>query len=699
MNRLLILALILPIYAIANSPTRIDFKEAKISEEAIETDQGGVLENLDFWVQGRNIHYSRAKGASFVKAEGQLRIEYQGMLFVGSRIEYDLKARQGVLYSGKTQSGSFYISGEKIYFEPSGVCRIESARLTTCERDNPSWHIKAHNLKIAPDNQMRARDLTFKVLQMPVMWLPRMRTNLDSLPKSPFTFQAAWKSEAGPRVTLKYQFYRSKEAKVTGRFDFRFSRGPAFGLESKYQEGLTSFVTRSYISRDRTILNSKNKIRYRVEGAFKQTSQEGHAAIIATYDKLSDPQMPYDYPRDTFSLPLPKPTRLFAAYRARGPIFLSMDEHLKINSFETLKQSIPELKGTLAPLSSGRFGLLFSMPLQLAYLDYRYASRWKGQLNNFSSVRILSRPKLSLNLPTGPFLIGTSAEPSFGLYGTSLSGDAPASFVYVHSHGFAELPFKKAYATEIHLISPFATIDHYSEALTNGQEHAIFDTEDAYSKLLYARLGISNTFTSRQKSGARILAMNTYLLSLWNAKAFTAPWSKLGVDLDWQKPYLNGRLNAIWNREFSTLEQFNIGCAWTFSSSVAMNVEFRYRSKYSLRKADPSRYFVEATHAMSELLSSPLSDARTTALFDLSCRLSPTWRLRLESRHGWHRTLQEPFNDFRIELGKFLACNLDISFYVQHTNANRIKGGFKVSVNKKPHQPKLKVKSVRPKWG
>ncbi len=116
MKSLRILALLAPLIAFTTPPTRLDFKDAHITEDYIETNEGGLLENLDFWVQGKYIRYFRSAGKSLVHAAGQLRIEYQGMLFIGDRIEYDLKSRSGVLYEGKTQSGSFYISGKKIIF-------------------------------------------------------------------------------------------------------------------------------------------------------------------------------------------------------------------------------------------------------------------------------------------------------------------------------------------------------------------------------------------------------------------------------------------------------------------------------------------------------------------------------------------------------------------------------------------------------
>ncbi len=569
--------------------------------------------------------------------------------------------------------------------------------LTTCENKDPSWHLKAKSMTIAPDNLMRAKDLTFKIVKMPVMWLPRMRANLDTLPKSPFDFQAAWKSEAGPRLTLKYQIYSWKHARIDTRFDYRFKRGPGFGLESFYDKEETLVKTRSYITRDRTILNRKNKARYRVEGLMKHPSKDDKVFISLSYDKLSDPQMAYDYPRDTFALPLPKPTRLFVSARGAGPLFFSIEDHVKINFFETMKESLPTVRFMAAPMMLSRFGIMTTLPLELSYLDYRFARQWHSELNDFGSMRFLARPKLICTLPTLPLKSSFALEPIYLFYGSTVAGRSQ-SFYLLRSSANVSFPLLKAIRKHSHLIAPFASVEHYTKPSHSLDEHLIFDTEDAYLKLTKAKIGLSNRFVNIGKPGVRMLSLDLYLLGLWHTQTWQNTWPKIALDLDWQKPYLNAHSHALWNREKKEIEAFNIGCEWTFSQDVALSTEFRHRSKYSFRKADASRFFVEAYKTLDELLASPLSDARNTVLFDLSCRLSPTWRLHLESRHGWHRTGEKSFNDFRIEVGKLLSCNLNIAVYVQRTEANTFKGGLKLSVNKKPHQPRLKVKSLRPKW-
>jgi len=619
------------------------------------------------------------------------------MLFIGDKVEYDLKSRSGVLYEGKTQSGSFYISGEKIYFQPNGQCLIENAKLTTCEDKDPSWHLKAHSMTIAPDSLMRAKDLTFKIVKMPVMWLPRMRANLDTLPKNPFDFQAAWKSEAGPRLTLKYQIYSWKHARIDTRFDFRFKRGPGFGIESFYQKEETVVKTRSYVTRDRTILNQKNKARYRIEGLAHHTTPDDKVLFSLSYDKLSDPQMPYDYPRDTFALPLPKPTRLALAARTSSMLFFTIEDRVKINFFETMKESLPAARFTVAPMALSRFGFMGSLPLEISYLDYRFARQWRSELNDFGSMRFLAKPKLTYTLPTLPLKSSVTLEPIYLFYGSAISGRSQ-SFSLLRSSANASFPLLKAFNKSSHLIAPFARVEHYTRPSRPLDEHLIFDTEDAYLKLTKAKIGLSNQFVSLAKPGVRMLSVDLYVLGLWHTRAWENNWPKLGLDLDWQKPYLNARAHTLWNREKKEIEAFNIGCEWTFSQDVALSTEFRHRSKYSFRKADPSRFFIEADKTLDDLLASPLSDQRNTVLFDLAYRLSPTWRLHLESRHGWHRSDEKAFNDYRIEVSKFLSCNLNIAVYVQHTEANTFKGGLKLSVNKKPHQPRLKVRGLRPKW-
>ena len=682
----------------AQNPVVVDFNEACVTKESIETKEGGLLESIDIWVQGESMKYTHNEKKNALEGSGRLRVEYHGQLFVGEHITYDFHSKTGVIHGGRTHCGAFYIYGKRIYLAADGRYHIEGARLTTCESIDPAWQIKADSLTLSDDYLVHAKDVIFKLSRLPLFWLPSMRANLNTLAKSPFEYQFVWKSKGGPRLTFKYQVFSWENSSAHLRFDYRIRRGPGFGLESNYHDEAKqmSFASNSYVARDRTILNRKNKARYRVEGLFEHTSKRYNRYAKLSYDKLSDPQMPYDYPRDTFELPSAKPTRL-TTYSHFDPVTFSIISQAKINRFETVKQEFPQFRIDVLPLPLFGDALLIKTPLELSFLDYRFASRWKNQLESFSTLRIYGRPQLQLNLKPGPFQLTSEISPTYLYYATGES-DHHTSVRFLSTKTELSLPFTRRWPCGGHTLAPFAQHEFYSEPSRSALDHDIFDLTDAYAKIQLLNVGLKTSFAKPHAYGIDFLQARSYFQNFWDVKSQEMHFGRFCLDLSWQRPNLYAGAQAAWNRMHNLFEFANGWARWTVSDHLALNVEMRHRSKYAWRKLDQGRFFLDSAYTVDELLNSPMSDARNTAISRIAVRLSPTWRMLFQSRHCWGRADERTLNDFRIDLRHYLACNLEIGLSVTHTEANKIRGGITVSASRYPLRPKMRVKRFKPKW-
>lgn len=691
------LALVSVAFATQN-PVVVDFNEACVTKESIETRCGGLLESIDIWVQGESMKYTHSETKNALEGSGRLRVEYHGQLFVGEHLDYDFRSKTGVISSGRTHCGAFYIYGKQIYLGADGSYHIEGARMTMCESIDPAWQIKAHSLTLRDDYLVHAKDVLFKLSRIPLFWLPKMRANLNTLAKSPFEYQFVWKSQGGPRLTFKYQVFSWENSLAYLRFDYRIRRGPGFGIESNYSDPAKQmfFASNSYVARDRTILNRKNKARYRIEGLFEHTSRRYNRYAKISYDKLSDPQMPYDYPRDTFELPSAKPTRL-TTHSHFNPVTLSIISEAKINRFETVKQAFPQFRIDVLPLRIFGDTCLIKTPLEISFLDYRFASRWKGELENFSTLRIYSHPTLSLNLKPGPFQITTEATPTYLYYATGETAQH-TSVRLLSTKSEITLPLTRRWLGGGHRIAPFARHEFYSKPSRHALEHNIFDLTDAYAKMQLLDIGMKTSLTQPHACGMSFFEARSYFQNFWDLKTQEMHFSRFCLDLSWQRPNLYAGAETAWSRLHKLFEFANGWARWTVSDHLALNVEMRHRSKYAWRKLDPSRFFLDTAYSVDELLDSPLSDARNTAISRIAVRLSPTWRMLFQSRHCWGRADEKILNDFRIDLRHYLACNLEIGLSVTHTEANKVRGGITISASKYPLRPKMRVKRFKPKW-
>ena len=102
MSKPLAFALCLASSFAAHNPVVVDFNEACVTKESIETKEGGLLESIDIWVQGESMKYTHSEKKNALEGSGRLRVEYHGQLFVGEHITYDFHSKTGVIHGGRT---------------------------------------------------------------------------------------------------------------------------------------------------------------------------------------------------------------------------------------------------------------------------------------------------------------------------------------------------------------------------------------------------------------------------------------------------------------------------------------------------------------------------------------------------------------------------------------------------------------------
>src|SRR5271169_2455128 len=77
----------------------INLKDPVFTNGTISTDQGGIISNSELRIQARHIEYTnRVENGTAIKkiiAEGDLLLEYNGRIFIGKKLEYDLITKTG----------------------------------------------------------------------------------------------------------------------------------------------------------------------------------------------------------------------------------------------------------------------------------------------------------------------------------------------------------------------------------------------------------------------------------------------------------------------------------------------------------------------------------------------------------------------------------------------------------------------------
>ena len=230
----------------------IDLKNPTFSQGTITTEEGGVVSGPGIRIQARKISYTNKieQGVRVQKivAEGDLMMEYGERAFVGSRLEYDFVTKTGTLSHGKTFVDIWFLGGDKIELKEDGSFYISNAFITTCEDQNNTWEINAKSVNITEDKLLSAKNIRFRFLKVPLLWLPSFKSNLKAFSDPPIRYKVIWDKGLGPRVTMRYRVFSWRELNLFTRLDYRLKRGLGGAFESEYfsNDGRTTFVTRSY---------------------------------------------------------------------------------------------------------------------------------------------------------------------------------------------------------------------------------------------------------------------------------------------------------------------------------------------------------------------------------------------------------------------------------------------------------------------
>lgn len=649
----------------------VNLKAPIYSQGVIQTEKGGVIQGKNFRVQGRTIIYTNTHKVQKVFAEGDLLMEYLGQIFVGDKLEFDLKTQTGYLLNGRTKFNVWYMGGEVLELCDSGYYSVENAFITTTPNKANSWKISAESTVIDDNNDFTAQNITLRIGKTPLFWLPYYRGNLNRFNDPPIRYRIRYDKGLGPRFSFRWRFFSTDTFNAFARFDYRvpisFENnsikkskhgpvGPGGALEADYRSKnkLTLFQTRNYGALDKNFPNEVGTTRYRFQGIYKTKTKDDYSRLHLQWDKLSDDRMVGDFRDADFELNTQK-TTLLEAVHYDNSLFGSLTLRPKINGFQTLNQELPYTAFGIRPLELFSTGIISENYLSGAYLDYNFANKIGKTLRDqesgrFQTINTLYRP-ISIN--------GVTITPKAGIVGIFYT-DSPehktiGQFLYKYG-GSANFRLSRSFNCFKHTIEPYAQYQGYSQPLTPIDDYFIFSLYDGYNKLNQLQFGFRQLFHNRNNPILLpTFSLDLYGYSFWKAKSFSQKIPKLFADFELNNPNYSILGGVGWNFQQSVLDYGNIEFLLTVNANIALGVEFRHRSRFWWRKAVYDNFVVDFSRSLDDLLASPLSDRRNTLLTKAHLRLTPRWNMHFQSFHGWGRANEPRYNGARVDFYTMLT--------------------------------------------
>jgi hypothetical protein len=622
-----------------------------------------------------------------IEAEGNLMIQYKGRVFVGSELEFDFANKTGMVYDGKTFSSMWYVGGSEIQLNADGSYGVNHAFVTTCENKNSTWDLSARRVSVVKDEYFQAQKVRFRLFELLSVWLPSFKMNLKRFKEPIFRYYANWNK--GPKVGFRYQLYSWRDWALYGRLEYRWSKGWGGAVETEYfpEHKRTSFVTRSYLGKDRLFNAEDVEKRYRLQGAFQKESKSGKTHTTLTWDKYSDVRMPGDFKSEDFEVNTAMKTMFYIHHREKD-ILSYLKVRPRVNPFESIQQDLPTIYVIPRPIEIRHTGILSSNFIKASYLDFDYSDQLVQSLQDFQSPRVeiferLDRPFHLGKMMLTPHLLGRAIfygttpqheSKCLGLlgYGAKLSG-----------YGRGMIGRYK------HIIEPYVEYKALTRPTVSPNDHYIFSIQDGYEKIQQIEIGTRNLLFSNRRIGKEAsFSANLYANAFFSDPVIPQIIPRAYLWLGWRLPSVHLTTHNCYNFRHKLVDFSNTRLKWTVNENVAMSLEARYRSKYDWRKADHENFILDVSRDEEELLDSPLSDRRVTLLSDVFIRLNPFWELKFETHHGFYRLYknqihEEPYNEFRIHFYTWLSSAWKLHMYYGYTVKNHFDWTINVQLMKK----------------
>ncbi len=318
--------------------------------------------NVVIQVRGTEIYADRAEfdaQTERINVSGNLSIYRGDALYRGESAIYNLRTSE--LDASQLRSGY-----EPLFFETErftstldeiSVINTEKTVFTTDDNPDPSWFIKAKEVRLYPEDRIVFVNPTAYVGKVPVMWLPYLAQPLQE--DLGYMFTPGYKSQWGPYLLNRYGTLWGDHSIIQYLLDLRLDRGVAGGinlLSRRWKDSPTFGKFQAYYAydtdpqktaigtgrEDRTGLDNG---RYRINfhhRVYLPGPEESTLYVDFDVNKISDEFFYEDFFPTDFRLD-PNPDNFITLTKQHERFEANLLTRFRVNDFYTSDSRLPEL--------------------------------------------------------------------------------------------------------------------------------------------------------------------------------------------------------------------------------------------------------------------------------------------------------------------------------------------------------------------
>jgi len=443
------------------------------------------------------------------EATGHARLTTDSNVLFAESIKVNFDTKLGVIERGTifVQKENYHITGDNLDRVSEGEYRVTKGTLTTCDAVTPAWMITAGSLNVRMDRDVTAKDVVFRIKDVPVFYTPYAWFPLIKPRTTGFLFPGiGYSTKQGLRLFNSFYWAPLDNFDATLNLDYRARRGLGIGGDVRFAlDKDTNTKLKGYYMDDRLDKRERYSISLKHQQLFMD-NLSGKADI-----NFSDRQF-YRQLADTAQERTQRSidSNVFVTDwwdYGRAYFFGQYTLNLDTNDHATV-QRLPELGFNIVKKR------LFDLPI---YLDTDGSASYFVKKEGVDGSRFDVSPKLSGNFSVGGInfsprlgyretvygLTGNEkgkSDDERGLFGAGITTQTAVSRLYTFVSG----PFTGLR----HTIEPVIAYDYVLRR--GGTDFTKFDGVDTYGRRNLVAYAVTNRFVLKYRDGGKA-PMSDYL--------------------------------------------------------------------------------------------------------------------------------------------------------------------------------------------
>ncbi|HWD92760.1 MAG TPA: hypothetical protein VG938_10455 [Verrucomicrobiae bacterium] len=175
-------------------------------------------------------------------ADGHVHIQQGDQLFVSDHARYNFRTHQMIADQFHSGKSPVFMEGEGLHGNvvsnrlQYGTYDATNGIITTDDVAKPAFGIRAHRMRIIPNEKVEAWDAVLYAEGIPVFYFPYYERNLGEHANN-FDFVPGYRSSFGPFILGTYTWWLNDELNGKLHLDYRERRGVGVGPDFDYHLG------------------------------------------------------------------------------------------------------------------------------------------------------------------------------------------------------------------------------------------------------------------------------------------------------------------------------------------------------------------------------------------------------------------------------------------------------------------------------